>query len=56
MLLLVKIIRSPNDLSTVKGWSLYLKLDSREIHWLLELDLEPQIAEQFENKRKKENN
>ena len=39
-------------ISKVRGWSLHSKLDSREIHWFLELDLEPRISERFANKRK----
>ena len=37
----------------VRGWSLYSKLDSREIHWFLELDLELRIAERFANENVK---
>ena len=32
------------DGTKVREWSLYSKLDSREIHWFFELSLEPQIA------------
>ena len=35
------------------GWSLYSKLDSKEIHRFLELDLEPRIAERLANKAKR---